>query len=262
MAGSVLLPDDIWQSAHWLIFSLELHRGECEFLTGDLTAAEGRLSRLSNRAENTLERVKLTCLRADLYTALDQGERAVAVCLDFLRHVGIDWSPHPTEAEVRREYERILSQLGSRTIEELIDLPLMRDATATATLDVLIKVFPPAWFTDANLVSLVICKAVNLTLKYGNSDGSCVAYAWLGMVAGPHFDNYDAAFRFGHRHRHRLLGGSIEFAEPRVAVAARVRGDVFVPEDQQGDVLAPQFAMHAGPSGPRPSHGGRDPTRS
>ena len=52
-------------------------------LTGDLTAAEGRLSRLSNRAENTLERVKLTCLRADLYTALDQGERAVAVCLEF-----------------------------------------------------------------------------------------------------------------------------------------------------------------------------------
>jgi hypothetical protein len=197
MAGSVLLPDDIWQSAHWLIFSLELHRGECEFLTGDLTAAEGRLSRLSNRAENTLERVKLTCLRADLYTALDQGERAVAVCLDFLRHVGIDWSPHPTEAELRREYERIFSQLGSRTIEELIELPLMRGATATATLDVLIKVFPPAWFTDANLVSLVICKAVNLTLKYGNSDGSCVAYAWLGMVAGPQFDNYDAAFRFG-----------------------------------------------------------------
>ena len=46
-------------------------------------------------------------------------------------------------------------------------------------------------------MSLVICKAVNLTLKYGNSDGSCVAYAWLGMVAGPQFDNYDAAFRFG-----------------------------------------------------------------
>ena len=53
--------------------------------------------------------------------------------------------------------------------------------------------------------------------------------------------------RLPHRHRHRLLEGSIELAEPRVAVAARVRDDVFVPEDQQGDVLALQFAMHAGP---------------
>ena len=32
-----------------------------------------------------------------------------------------------------------------------------------------------------------------------------------------------------------------------VTIAARVRDDVFVPEDQQGDVLAPQFAMRAGP---------------
>ena len=53
--------------------------------------------------------------------------------------------------------------------------------------------------------------------------------------------------RLPHRHRHRLLEGSIELAEPRVAVAARVRDDVFVPEDQQRDVLALQFAMHAGP---------------
>ena len=55
--------------------------------------------------------------------------------------------------------------------------------------------------------------------------------------------------RLAHRHRQRLLEGPIELAEPRVAVAARVVGDVFVPQDQQGDVLALQFAMHAGPIG-------------
>ena len=49
-----------------------------------------------------------------------------------------------------------------------------------ATLDVLIKVLPPALFTDANLLSLAICRAVNLSLEQGNSDASCVAYVWLG----------------------------------------------------------------------------------
>ena len=53
--------------------------------------------------------------------------------------------------------------------------------------------------------------------------------------------------RLAHRHRERLLEGSIELAEPRVAVAARVRRDIFVPQDQQGDVLALQLAMHGGP---------------
>src|SRR6202043_3214097 len=102
-----------------------------------------------------------------------------------------------TAGEARREYERIWSQLGSRAIEELIELPLMSDRASLATLDVLTKVLPPALFTDANLLSLAICRAVNLSLERGNSDGSCVAYVWLGQVAGPHFGNYQAGFRFG-----------------------------------------------------------------
>ena len=66
-----------------------------------------------------------------------------------------------------------------------------------ATLDVLTEVVTPALFTDENLLSLVICRMVNLSLEHGNSDGSCFAYVWLGMILGPHFGDYRAGFRFG-----------------------------------------------------------------
>jgi hypothetical protein len=58
----------------------------------------------------------------------------------------------PSQEEVvRREYEHIWSLLGGRTIEDLIDLPLMEDAASLATVAVLGKFVPPAYFTDANL---------------------------------------------------------------------------------------------------------------
>jgi PAS domain S-box-containing protein len=196
-AGAALLADDCWERRSELAFALELHRGECEFLTGELAAAEERLTVLSSRTANTVEQATVACLRMDLYTTHDQSDRAVGVCLDYLRHLGVEWSPHPTEEEGRREYDRIWSQLGSRSIEELIELPLMSDPASVATLDVLIKVFSAALFTDANFLSLAVCRAVNLSLARGNSDGACVAYVWLGMIAGPHFDNYKAGFRFG-----------------------------------------------------------------
>jgi PAS domain S-box-containing protein len=196
-AGAELLADDCWDRQYQLTFSLELHRAECEFLTGELGAAEQRLTTLSARAANTVQQATVACLRLDLYTTVDQSDRAVRVCLDYLRPLGIDWSPHPTAEEARREYERIWSQLGSRSIEELIDLPLMSDPTSLATLEVLTKVFPPASHTDANLLSLVVCRAANLSLESGNNDASCVAYVWLGKIAGPFFDNYKAGFRFG-----------------------------------------------------------------
>jgi predicted ATPase len=197
-AGLALLTDDCWDRRHDLIFALELHRAECEFLTGQLAAAEERLRILSSRAANRVEQATVACLRVDLYTTLNQSDRAVGVCVDYLRHLGVEWSPHPTEEEARREYERIWIKLGSRAIEELIELLLMSDPASLATLDVLTKVVPPALFTDANFLSLAISRAVNLSLERGNSDGSCFAYVWLGIIAGPHFGNYNAGFRFGH----------------------------------------------------------------
>jgi PAS domain S-box-containing protein len=197
-AGEALLPEDSWERRHELTFTLELQRAECEFLTGALAEAEQRLAALSTRAANTVERATVACLRVDLYTTLDQSSRAIAVGLDYLRHLGIDWSPHPTNEEARCEYERIWSQLGSRTIESLIELPLMSDPASLATLDVLIKIGAPAVYTDANLLALVVCRAVNLSLEHGNCDASCSAYVWLSLVAGPRFGDYrTAVYRFG-----------------------------------------------------------------
>src|SRR6202030_904262 len=142
-AGAALLPEDTRERRHELTFSLELHWAECEFLTGALTNAVQRLAALSTRAAKTVERATVACLRVDLYTTLDQSSRAIAVGLDYLRHLGIDWSPHPTEEEARHEYERIWLQLGTRAIEELIDLPLMSDPASLATLDLLTRVVPP-----------------------------------------------------------------------------------------------------------------------
>jgi PAS domain S-box-containing protein len=197
LAGAALLAEDCWERQHALAFSLEFHRAECEFLTGAVAAAEERLTALSTRATTTVEQGTVSCLRMDVYTTLGQSGRAIAAGLDYLRQVGIHLSPHPTDEDARREYDRIWAQLGGRTVEELIELPLMSDPVALATLDVLTRVFPPAMFTDVNLLALVLCRAVDLSLERGHSDGSCFAYVMLGQQAAVRFGDYEAASRLG-----------------------------------------------------------------
>src|SRR6202043_2452695 len=127
VTGATLLPEDSWECRHEFTFELELLRAECEFLTGAMATADERLKGLSTRAANTMERASVACLHIDLYTTLAQSSRAIAVGLDYLRHLGIEWSPHPTDEDVRREYDRIWSQLGSGSIEDMLELPLMTD---------------------------------------------------------------------------------------------------------------------------------------
>jgi PAS domain S-box-containing protein len=196
VAGRKLLTEDCWERQYPLTFALEFQLAECEFLTGDFAGSEERLLALSRCAANLVDNAAVTRLQTELYARLDRSDRAVEVTLEYLRRVGIDWSLHPTEDEVRQEYERIWRRLGSRPIEKLIDLPQMTDPASRATLDVLTTVEETAYFTDENLRCLAVARMANLSLEHGNSDGSCVAYVHLGWLLTPRFGDHQAGFRF------------------------------------------------------------------
>ena len=197
VAGAALLPENAWECRHELTFALELHRAECEFLTGALGEAEARLAELAGRAVSLADLATVTRLRVNLLMPLGRSDRAVAVGLDYLHRVGIAWLAHPTTDEVRQEYARVWQQLGDRPIESLLDLPPMADPVACATMDVLTSLVTPALFTDENLRALVVGRMVTLSLEHGNSDASCYAYTTVANVLGLFFGDYKAGFRFG-----------------------------------------------------------------
>ena len=193
--GVGLLADDAWERLHELRFALELHRAECEFVIAELALAEERLIVLSRRCADDKEHATVACLHIDLYTMMTQLERAVAVGLEYLRGVGIEWPLHPGKEDALGEYERIKSLLGSRSIEELMDLPLASDAAAVATIHVLVRMVPVALTLDPNLPCLLMCRAVSLILEHGNCDASPYAYAELATYLGPYFGDYRAGSR-------------------------------------------------------------------
>jgi len=197
VTGRQLLPAESWERQYALTFALEFHQAECDFLTGNFTAAEERLTMLSHHARDLPDSAAVARLQTELYGALDRSDRAVAAAFDYLQRAGINWPLHPTNDELRKEYEQVLQQLGSRSIESLLDLPAMTDPACRATVDVLTALEAHSFFVDQNLRRLVVARSVNLSLKYGNSDGSCLAYVQFGWLVAPRFGDYQTAFRFG-----------------------------------------------------------------
>jgi PAS domain S-box-containing protein len=195
-AGVALLGEDGWLRCRALAFELERDLAECEFMGGDLLLAEQRLASLAPRATARTELAAVTWLQVTLYTAMDRSDRAVEVGLGYLKVLGIVWSPTPTTEQVQAEYELLLQQVGGRSIEALVDLPLMADAERQATVDLLMAVLPPAVYTNKNLVLLVLCRAANISIEHGNTDASSVAFAYLGMYLGPQFNDYPAGYHF------------------------------------------------------------------
>src|SRR4051812_1349154 len=66
--GRDLLTQECWESHRELIFMLELHRAECELLTGAFAAAEIHFTSLSARATGASERAAVARVGIDLYS--------------------------------------------------------------------------------------------------------------------------------------------------------------------------------------------------
>ena len=198
VAGMALLDESDWDRHYDLTFSLWLERAECEYLTGQLTSAEARLSLLSTRARTIVDSAAVTCARLNLYTTLGHSDSAVEVGLNYLRQVDDGpWPLHVTADVVRQVYDRLLQRLGSGSIESLVDLPLMTDPDRRATMDVLTMLTSPALFT-------------NKSLPPGRlSDGGPQPGAWQ---------------------QRRIV--------PRLCVVGQRAGDVFSETTKQGSALA------------------------
>jgi PAS domain S-box-containing protein len=196
-AGARLLDPDAFVTQHALTHALHFELAICAYLRGDFDRAAELLSALEARAETRLEKAAIRRLEVDLYTSKDELDEAVARGLLGLALFGMVIPPHPTQAEVLREYERARSLLGDRRIDELLDLPPLTDPDVSAVEDILAVLFAPAVNTDRNLPLLIYCTMVNNSLVHGNSDASALAYAYFGMSLGPAFGRYLEGYLFG-----------------------------------------------------------------
>ena len=195
-AGAALLSEDAWERRQELAFALELQLADCEVCVGALQAAQERLGKLAFHVVGSVQRCVVAHRRVYLHTMVGEFDDAISVALECLRQVGIDWSNHPTELETRAEYDRIWSLIADRTIEDVIDLPLMQDPEALATIDVLTSLRTPALHTDHNLFALCACRATNLSLERGNCEAAPANYVAMGLIARTRYGQSEEGYRF------------------------------------------------------------------
>ncbi|MGF6933401.1 putative ATPase/two-component sensor histidine kinase [Paraburkholderia sp. UCT70] len=195
--ASRIFGEDAWETHYCEKFSIELLLAECTFLAGSPIQADDRLRRLERYAGSVRDKAAVAFLRITLHTALDKMHAAVEICLSYLREVDVNWVPHPDREEVDREYAKVVAHVQRGSIAELRDNRLLDDEALEATLNVFTAVLPPAFFTDENLVCLVLTRMANLSIAHGNTDASALGFAYLGMAVGPFFGDYESAHEFG-----------------------------------------------------------------
>jgi predicted ATPase/signal transduction histidine kinase/ActR/RegA family two-component response regulator len=194
-AGSALVGDDAWERRYELAFALALGQAECELATGELAAAEERLGKLMSRAQGFVDQAAVVCAQATLSEIRSDFAHGVELLLGALASAGIDLPLDPSEDSIRREYEHLRTRLGSRSVEDLIELG-DADASAEALMELMFLLVGAGSMTNDRVMRVAACRLATLSLERGHCDASAPSYVHLGQMVGPYFGDYDMGFRF------------------------------------------------------------------
>ncbi len=196
-AAKELLPENAWEARYELTFEIFREYSECAYLCGDFERAEKHIRILLENAKTNLEKARVLRMKAVQHTVIGKHAEALQYCIQGLRLLGTKVSLKTTVVSVLQE--RLLTKwnLGKRKIADLLYQPEVSGPEIRLTIRLLIDLMPSAYMTgNMNLFAMAILKAINLSLRYGNSSETAFAYAAYGMLLGI-FGDLKTGYEFG-----------------------------------------------------------------
>jgi PAS domain S-box-containing protein len=195
-AAMALFDEADWQNQYALLFDLWRERAECEFLRSDFDTAEGLIASLLEHAAGPFDEAVARRLRIDVHLIKAENTQALDSGLACLRGFGIDLPSHPTPRQVEDEVEQVWQAMDGRPAEDLLEAPLATDPQVLAAMDVAASIAMAAAFTDFQLLFLLMCRIMNLSLRHGMSGPGAWACSCFGvMLCGP-YRRYAEGYRF------------------------------------------------------------------
>ncbi len=180
--GIDFLAADSWLSQYDLTLSLHELIAEIAFLSGDFKKSENWLKIILSNAKDLLDLVKPFQIQIQLYQAQNRLLEAVSSGLQVLRSLGISFPETVSSAEIQSEIAVISNNLADRSAESLLNLQMMTDDKLLATMRIYSSMSSSAYLSNPNVFALLVAKAVNLSIQYGNTPDSTLAYADYGVL--------------------------------------------------------------------------------
>ncbi|MFW9263159.1 AAA family ATPase [Nostoc sp. CALU 546] len=181
-SGMQLLPINSWEIAYELTRSLYQEAAEAAFLNNEFEQMESLVQVVIEKTTTLLDRVKVYEVQLQAYQVRNQSFKAIAIGRELLAQLGVTLPESVTPPDIQQSVVNTLSTLAGRSIEGLVDLPLMNDTKALVALRIMASIAPAIHQTAPYLFPIIACEEVNLSLKYGNAPLSAPGYADFGIV--------------------------------------------------------------------------------
>ena len=131
------------------------------------------------RARSNPDRARAYRLRIRLYQQSDRYADSVSVAVEAIGRFGLEFpeADPQIQAAFVAEHQDVAVNLRGRPISAIIDAAPVEDPEVMSTIGLLIEVLPSLYIARPSLFPLFAVRAVNLSLRYGNSEEACFTFS-------------------------------------------------------------------------------------
>ncbi|MFN6464572.1 MAG: AAA family ATPase [Nostoc sp. DedVER02] len=180
--GIQLLTESCWQQCYDLTLALHDLAAEVACLSSDFRLMEQIVDEVVQNARQLLDKVKVYEVRILADVAQSQQPKAIKTALSALKLFGVSFPEQPTNADITESLQQTQDVLKEKPLEDLLELPEMKNPKALAEIRILATVTAAVYQAVPELLPLIVCKQVKLSVAYGNAAVSAQAYAWYGVI--------------------------------------------------------------------------------
>ena len=195
--GKKLLTANSWENQYELTLGLHTEAAEAAYLCGDFDRMEELASVVESCAKMLLDKVKVYEVQIEACMAQNKLQEALNTGLQVLKLLGVEFPSEPNPSDIGQALGETAAILNEKRIEDLIELPQMREPYKLAAIRLLSSIFATAYLAAPALLPLTVCKQVQLSLQYGNASVSPFAYANYGFLLCGVVGDIDSGYQFG-----------------------------------------------------------------
>ncbi|MEK8128541.1 AAA family ATPase [Paenibacillus filicis] len=180
--GYELLLQDPWESQYALAYALQLEKAELEYLSGYFEEAKQSFSTAIQHARTKLEKADAYTLMMVLCTNMGAHEEALRIGLEGLQLFGIKIRPKIGKPAIIWELLKSQLRKGTRSVDDLLDIPVMTDADHSAVMRLLLHLIAPAYYLNSELYIYLMLRMFSYSLLNGHTEASALAYSTYGVI--------------------------------------------------------------------------------
>jgi len=195
--GLELLPGDSWGENYDLTLQLYIECVDSARICGHFIEMERWAEIVKLKSRRPIDQVSVYQNLIQANMARNRLSEALSTASQILSLLGEPMPEAKTAQEIREEMQATRDRLQGREIKDLLELPLMQDPIKLAAMNILNVVTSAAYISKPELMPVIACRAVNLSIEYGNTPNSIFLYTCFGAILCAIAGDIEAGYRFG-----------------------------------------------------------------